>query len=662
MKSASFQDPYGKTSYCGTSARSGLVFLTIFLFSLAYEATISAHAETRTLKMYFTHTRESATITFKKNGKYISSGLKKANRFLRDWRRKEPTKMDPALLDLVWEVYQQSGSRQPIKVISGYRSPRTNNMLRRRGRKVAKTSQHTRGKALDFFLPDVSVSKLRALGLKAHRGGVGYYAGSFVHLDTGSVRHWPRMSSRQLKKVFPRGKTIHVPSNGRPLKGYKTARANLRKGLNADGSSRTTNVRKTLLATLFNNNSDSSDQNEGATPASRPVLNKPVPVAALPNSRKKPSGPDPFSLENRAVASSSQPQLPQGRIAVPRTRPQAPAGNGSELLIASAEPATAPNVSENSLRPATTELALAAPPALPNVLRPAADIPEVSDKGQATAAPTASELTRAPEPPRAIVAPTPRAPVVARASAPVTSENFDLSRLNLNVETALARGRIATPSESAAEQQSNGQLAEKLKSVAVPGRPEQRPAETQLALAALPQPTPRSSRLTAAEPEPESLVDSSRFASLEDTNTSTPSLRQRVNPELKPELNPELRPELIAASADRLKVPLPSASPVREQLAVAATSSGPTDSNSEEYDLSLGDLDGYSVKKWAVSLSTRVGPGAVLTAPNYRQSTLQQAPDRVYSAGFARARFTLRSDSFSGRALTRVAFAKFENN
>ena len=80
-----------------------------------------ASAETRTLRMYFTHTKESATITFKKNGRYLKSGLRKANRFLRDWRRKEPTRMDPELLDLVWEVYQKSGSRKPIHVISAYR-------------------------------------------------------------------------------------------------------------------------------------------------------------------------------------------------------------------------------------------------------------------------------------------------------------------------------------------------------------------------------------------------------------------------------------------------------------------------------------------------------------------------------------------------------------
>ena len=139
--------------------------------------------------------------------------------------------MDPALFDLVWEVYKKSGSRKPIHVISGYRSPRTNNMLRRRGRKVARNSQHTRGKALDFFMPDVSVKKIacpRSEG--SPRWGSGYYRGSFVHLDTGRVRHWPRMSSRQLARVFPRGRTIHVPSNGKPLRGYKTASLNLKKG------------------------------------------------------------------------------------------------------------------------------------------------------------------------------------------------------------------------------------------------------------------------------------------------------------------------------------------------------------------------------------------------------------------------------------------------
>ncbi len=145
---------------------------------------------------------------------------------LRDWRRDEPTKMDPHLLDLIWEVYQQSGSKDYIHVVCGYRSPATNNMLRHRGRGVAKFSQHMLGKAMDFFLPDVKLATLREIGLKMQNGGVGYYPTSgspFVHMDTGNVRHWPRMSRQELARVFPDGKTLHIPADGKPLPGYEQA-------------------------------------------------------------------------------------------------------------------------------------------------------------------------------------------------------------------------------------------------------------------------------------------------------------------------------------------------------------------------------------------------------------------------------------------------------
>ena len=200
-----------------------LAFLTIFV-SLA--ALTPADAETRKLKLYFLHTKEKATITYKKNGRYIPAGLSKINTFLRDWRRNEPTRMDPDLLDLVWDIYRQSGSSDYINVVSAYRSPATNNMLRKRGRGVAKRSQHTLGKALDFFLPDVNLAKLRKIGLIEQLGGVGYYPSSgspFIHIDTGSVRHWPRMSRKELVRIFPGGKTLHVPSDGKPLPGYNQA-------------------------------------------------------------------------------------------------------------------------------------------------------------------------------------------------------------------------------------------------------------------------------------------------------------------------------------------------------------------------------------------------------------------------------------------------------
>jgi hypothetical protein len=85
---------------------------------------------------------------------------------------------------------------------------------------VARFSQHTLGKAIDFYIPGVSLDKLRATAMKLQGGGVGYYPTSgspFVHLDVGNVRAWPRMTRQQLVKLFPDGRTAHIPSDGSPL-------------------------------------------------------------------------------------------------------------------------------------------------------------------------------------------------------------------------------------------------------------------------------------------------------------------------------------------------------------------------------------------------------------------------------------------------------------
>lgn len=190
-------------------------------------------AETRALKIYYVHTNERAQVVFKKNGRYVNSGLKQLNYLLRDWRRNEPTRMDPRLFDLVWQVYQMSGSHDYIHVISGYRSAQTNNMLRIRTAHsgVAKNSQHMLGKAMDFYLPDVNLERLWEIGLRQQAGGVGYYPSSgspFVHMDVGNVRHWPRMSRRELMALFPDGKTMHIPNDGHPLEHYAQAVAEYR--------------------------------------------------------------------------------------------------------------------------------------------------------------------------------------------------------------------------------------------------------------------------------------------------------------------------------------------------------------------------------------------------------------------------------------------------
>lgn len=215
-----------------------LVAQTILPALLALPALVGsasfASAEDRALKLFFTHTGERATITYKRDGKFDPKGLAQINRFLRDWRRNEPTRMDPRLLDLVWEVYKRSGGKDYIHIVSAYRSPTTNNMLRNRSRStgVAKKSQHMLGKAMDFYVPGVKLSTLRALAMQMQVGGVGYYPTSgspFVHLDVGNVRAWPRMSRQELARLFPNGQTMHLPADGRPLPGYNQAIANYKK-------------------------------------------------------------------------------------------------------------------------------------------------------------------------------------------------------------------------------------------------------------------------------------------------------------------------------------------------------------------------------------------------------------------------------------------------
>ena len=204
-----------------------MTWLAVALWCLAMMALpTGAAAQDRTLSLYNTHTHERLTVTYKRNGRFVQSGLNQLNRFLRDWRRDEVTRIDPDLFDIVWTVYREVGASEPIHVVSAYRSPATNNMLRRRSSGVARNSQHTQGRAMDFFIPGVSAAEIRAAGLRLEAGGVGYYPRSgtpFVHLDTGSVRMWPRMTRAQLQRVFPNGRTIHMPADGQPLAGYELA-------------------------------------------------------------------------------------------------------------------------------------------------------------------------------------------------------------------------------------------------------------------------------------------------------------------------------------------------------------------------------------------------------------------------------------------------------
>lgn len=147
--------------------------------------------EEKRLSFYHTHTGETLDVTFARGDKFVQSALQEVNDFLSDFRTGDVIEMDPELLNLIYDIRESLGSNGRYEVISAYRSPKTNDMLRSRGSGVAKNSQHLLGKAIDVRLEDVELPKLRDAALAQKRGGVGYYAKSnFVHIDTGRVRRW----------------------------------------------------------------------------------------------------------------------------------------------------------------------------------------------------------------------------------------------------------------------------------------------------------------------------------------------------------------------------------------------------------------------------------------------------------------------------------------
>ncbi len=217
---------------CGGAASRAATAAVLIAAWLAPNSTKSAVAngDTRTVVFSNQHTGEQGSFTYMVNGVYDQAVLDKLNWFMRDWRINEPTKMDPRLFDMVWEVYRESGSKEPVDVLSGYRSPQTNAMLRRRSRQVAEHSQHMEGRAIDAHFVDVGTARIRDIAMRMQEGGVGFYPSGptpWVHIDSGSVRYWPRMSRDALARLFPDGKTVFIPADGQPMPGYELAKAEI---------------------------------------------------------------------------------------------------------------------------------------------------------------------------------------------------------------------------------------------------------------------------------------------------------------------------------------------------------------------------------------------------------------------------------------------------
>jgi uncharacterized protein YcbK (DUF882 family) len=169
------------------------IILTLLLVSIGGVSQGNLVSDERQLSFYHTHTNKRLDIVYARDGAYIPAALEEINKFLFDFRTGDKAQMDPELLDLIYDVRRALNSDATYQIVSAYRSPKTNEMLRGRSENsgVAKNSQHVLGKAIDVRLEGVKTSTLRDTALAMQRGGVGFYEESdFVHMDTGRPRSW----------------------------------------------------------------------------------------------------------------------------------------------------------------------------------------------------------------------------------------------------------------------------------------------------------------------------------------------------------------------------------------------------------------------------------------------------------------------------------------
>ncbi len=145
----------------------------------------------RRIRMYSGRTGERIDTIYWIEGEYIPDAVKEINHFMRDWRTDGVKSIDLRTVDIMAAAHNLMEVDEPYMLLSGYRSPQTNAMLRARSRGVAKNSLHMQGQAADLRLSTRSVSQMARAASACKGGGVGKYSGSnFVHMDCGVVRTW----------------------------------------------------------------------------------------------------------------------------------------------------------------------------------------------------------------------------------------------------------------------------------------------------------------------------------------------------------------------------------------------------------------------------------------------------------------------------------------
>lgn len=193
----SLSKPSPSTSTSRTSSRRtflrmiGGLTAGLAVSSSALAKLPSPKSAQRKMSFYHLHTGESLEASTYANGDFSIQSLREVNHLLRDHRTDEVIDIDTQLLSLLGDLQQLLGTSKPFHIISGYRSPKTNNMLSQNSTGVAKKSLHMQGKAIDIRIPGVDIKHLHKGALALKSGGVGLYSRSdFVHLDVGRVRYW----------------------------------------------------------------------------------------------------------------------------------------------------------------------------------------------------------------------------------------------------------------------------------------------------------------------------------------------------------------------------------------------------------------------------------------------------------------------------------------
>ena len=194
----------GATLHMGSKTTTGLTrrgLLGAFAATAITAAPTFSHAagflrgagDIRRLSMFSGRTGERIDTIYWIEGEYIGDALREINRLMRDWRTGEAINIDTRTIDIMAASSRLMGSSTPYQLLSGYRSPQTNALLRSRSRSVAKNSLHMKGQAADLRMSGYSVSQISRAAISCNAGGVGRYSGSnFVHMDCGVIRSWGR--------------------------------------------------------------------------------------------------------------------------------------------------------------------------------------------------------------------------------------------------------------------------------------------------------------------------------------------------------------------------------------------------------------------------------------------------------------------------------------